>query len=126
MQRIVTIGDDPPTSQPGALVRVSMDSSVGVLLDELPTVLRDRATAEVLARPASYWVASAPRQLSATRLRLTYRKYYAELVRRHVWLGSRNAFSLSKPRFPVEACRARGVDARATDYPQPMRGPSVR
>jgi hypothetical protein len=45
--------EKPVVADPGALVEVSMTSSVGVLLDEVPAADRDRAAAQALARGAS-------------------------------------------------------------------------
>jgi hypothetical protein len=44
-----SMGEDP-----GALVGVSMHSSVGVVLDEIPETLRDQAAAYYLARGNSF------------------------------------------------------------------------
>ena len=41
-------------ADPGALVDVSMDSRVGVLLDEVPAKMRDRVAAAMRAQPASF------------------------------------------------------------------------
>ncbi|MSP62520.1 MAG: hypothetical protein EXR72_19750 [Myxococcales bacterium] len=64
---------------PGALIAVTVESQVGVLLEDLPAALRDRAATEALARPESFWIERARQQLSATRLRLGYRRYYSAL-----------------------------------------------
>lgn len=63
-----------PSGDPGALIATSMESEVGVLLGELPSALRDRAAAAILARPASFWEAHARRQVRLTLYRLIYRK----------------------------------------------------
>jgi hypothetical protein len=63
---------------PGALVDVSMTSTVGVLLDEIPASDRDRAAEQVLARGAAAWEAAARRQLTASLYRLVYRNFYYE------------------------------------------------
>jgi hypothetical protein len=65
---------------PGALIRVTADSRVGVLLEDLPPESRDRAASVVLARPTTFWVARARQQLSATHLRLAYRRYFSVLM----------------------------------------------
>ncbi len=61
---------------PGALVRVTTASEVGVLLDELPTAMRDRVATDLLARPDEFWIERARWQLRLTSIRLVYRKYY--------------------------------------------------
>lgn len=61
---------------PGALVEVSLFSTAGVLLDEIPLVDRDRAADLVLARGEDAWKAVAHRQIVATLYRLVYRNFY--------------------------------------------------
>ena len=69
----------PVIVDPGALVDVSMTSTVGVLLDEVPAPDRDRAAEQLLARGAAAWEAAARRQLTASLYRLVYRNaYYAD------------------------------------------------
>src|SRR5688572_14920396 len=63
---------------PGALVRVTAVSRVGVLLEDFPTASRDRIAAELIAKPESWWVERAKWQLRLTYVRLVYRKYYFE------------------------------------------------
>jgi hypothetical protein len=69
---------DKVRSTPGALVRVTLQSRVGVLLDELPTSTRDRVATDLLARPSGFWNPLARRQVSATLYRLVYRNFYGE------------------------------------------------
>lgn len=65
-------GDDP-----GALVKLQMDSTVGVLLDEIPAgPLREAAAAEVLARPNAFWEERAKQQTKLTYYRLVFRGLY--------------------------------------------------
>ncbi len=76
-------GDDigpPPSPPPGALIAVSMATEVGVLLDELPPAARDRLAADLLARPAAFWVARAERQVSTALYRLVYRNLFDETL----------------------------------------------
>ena len=50
-------------ADPGSLISMSMDSQVGVLLDEIPAgILRDAAAANALAQGADFWTARAARQ----------------------------------------------------------------
>ncbi len=53
-----------------------MDSTVGVLLDDLPASVRGRVAADSLARPASFWVERAVRQVRLANLKLVYRHYF--------------------------------------------------
>ncbi len=77
--------DAPPSSRgggggggsdPGALVDVTFDSKVGVLLDEVPEPARTRLADALLAEPAAFWRARAARQVEATLYRLVYRNFY--------------------------------------------------
>src|SRR5438067_13617522 len=62
------------STPPGALVRMQMSSSVAVLLDEIPAgAARDRAAADALAQPESFWVDRATRQANLTYYRLVFR-----------------------------------------------------
>jgi len=64
----------PEWSQyPGALVRTSMHSVVGVLLDEYPSALRERYAESLLQKPESFWIDRAKRQIRLTSLRLNFR-----------------------------------------------------
>jgi hypothetical protein len=60
----------------GALIRVSMESQVGLLLDDFPAEMRDRVAAAVLQQPEAEWLARAERQVRYTRLRLNYRDLF--------------------------------------------------
>lgn len=70
---------DAGPDDPGALVGLTLQSVVGVVLDDLPESIRDRAAEVVLAEPRDVWIARARAQISSTRLRLTYRRYFALL-----------------------------------------------
>lgn len=58
---------------PGALVTVAAQSTVGVLLDELPAAMRDRVAADLIARPEAWWVERARLQMRLANYRLVYR-----------------------------------------------------
>lgn len=58
---------------PGALVKVEMRSTVGVLLDEIPQNERDAMAKELLTKPESFWQDRAKRQVRLTSLRLNFR-----------------------------------------------------
>jgi len=64
----------PP--DPGALVRVSVNSTVGVVLDEIPASQRTRVANQFLAKPSSFWLARAKKQIEHTYYRLIYRDFY--------------------------------------------------
>src|SRR5688500_12482141 len=76
---VCACGDDSqPDPDPGALIEVTMDSQVGVLLDELPADVREVLAAQLLAGPASFWEARARRQISTALYRLVYRNFYGD------------------------------------------------
>ena len=59
---------------PGAIVRMGMDSTVGVLLDEIPAgPMREAAANEARYRGAAFWTERAKRQVRLTYYRLIYR-----------------------------------------------------
>jgi len=61
----------------GALVDVSIASTVGVFLEEIPIGTdRDRVVNDLLSRSSSFWVARAKYQLKMMQYRLTYRSFY--------------------------------------------------
>jgi hypothetical protein len=66
----------PLSDPPGALVKMDMDSTVGVLLDEIPVAIRDQAVATLLAEPAEFWTDRAAQQIWLTDYRLDYRGFY--------------------------------------------------
>ncbi|MCB8985212.1 MAG: hypothetical protein H6659_15375 [Ardenticatenaceae bacterium] len=61
--------------QPGALIAVSMDSRVGVLLDDFPAAMRDRVADALLTAGDAFWQAKAQHQVRLTRNRLNFRGY---------------------------------------------------
>lgn len=63
---------------PGALVDVSMSSTVGVVLDEIPPAIRDRVAGELLAQEDPFWIERATRQVELTDYRLAFRMYFYE------------------------------------------------
>ncbi len=68
--------DATAPGEPGALVAVSLESTVGILLDDVPEAWRERAAEEALAHDEAFWRARIERQLVATRLRLSYRRWF--------------------------------------------------
>jgi Lysyl oxidase len=71
-------GGGEAAEDPGALVRVSMKSKVGVVLDEIPESLRDQAAAFYLAQDDQFWRDRAEAQIRHTTYRLVYRNFYYE------------------------------------------------
>lgn len=65
--------DKVPEQDPGALVRVQMDSQVGVLLDEIPESTRNRASADLLSQTDEFWGERAKDQVHLMSYRLVFR-----------------------------------------------------
>ncbi|MCA9542631.1 MAG: hypothetical protein KC620_27230, partial [Myxococcales bacterium] len=63
-------------TDPGSILDLSMDSTVGVLLDELPPAERERAATALLAESEAFWRARAQLQVETTYYRLTYRNFF--------------------------------------------------
>jgi hypothetical protein len=63
---------------PGALIQVSMTSTVGILLDEIPSAERDALVRSLLAKPLAYWKDLATRQVRFTTLRRNYGASYGK------------------------------------------------
>ncbi|MDX1688732.1 MAG: lysyl oxidase family protein, partial [Candidatus Promineifilaceae bacterium] len=68
-----TVTRSPFADVRGALIQVTMESRVGVLLDEFPASMRERVADEILQQPEEAWMARARRQIQLSRLRLNYR-----------------------------------------------------
>lgn len=62
----------PVPPDPGALVRISMESTVGVVLDELSPNQRERLVGMLKAKPESFWKDRAIRQIRLTSHRLNF------------------------------------------------------
>lgn len=71
--------DVPSEPDPGALVRVTITSTVAYLLEDVPVDLRDALAAQLVGKPASFWIERAELQLSTTRYRLGYRRLFSFL-----------------------------------------------
>ncbi len=61
---------------PGSLVRTTVQSQVGVVLDEIPASLRSRAATDLIAKPGSFWRQRAQTQLRLTNYRLVFRSAF--------------------------------------------------
>lgn len=70
------IDDADARLDPGALVSVKLSSQVGVLLDEIPTTMRDRVAQRLLAKPTDFWIQRAHNQLKLTTYRLVFRQFF--------------------------------------------------
>ncbi|MSP60808.1 MAG: hypothetical protein EXR72_10795 [Myxococcales bacterium] len=76
------VGDPPADTaakgDPGALIAVNMDSTVGVLLDEIPAPMRDRVANNLIGKPLEFWKQRAEDQIELTTYRLVFRKFFYE------------------------------------------------
>ena len=66
----------PQPGDPGSLVQTSMQSEVGVVLDELPGSMRSRVASSLIAKPATFWKERAVAQLRLTTYRLVFRQFF--------------------------------------------------
>ena len=57
---------------PGALLQVTLSSTVGVVLDDIPAVMRDTVAASYLKMPTTFWKDRATMQIEHTTYRLIY------------------------------------------------------
>jgi hypothetical protein len=69
-----------PTSEPapaptGALINLSMNSRVGLLLDDYPPEIRNRVAASLVAQTDEFWHEMARRQVQLTKRRLDFRNF---------------------------------------------------
>lgn len=67
---------EPAPVDPGALVSVSLDGKVGVLLDEMPESMRGRVAESLIGEPEGFWIARAREQVRLTSLRLDFRQFF--------------------------------------------------
>jgi hypothetical protein len=69
-------GTGGAAGDPGALIKVSMTSQVGVVLDEIPMDMRDKVAASLVAKDEKFWIGRARAQINMTKYRLAFRTYY--------------------------------------------------
>jgi hypothetical protein len=72
-------GGGAPNQDPGALVDVTMNSTVGVVLDEIPMSIRDRVAQAYVAQTSDFWTARATTQIKLAGFRLVFRQNYYPL-----------------------------------------------
>ncbi len=102
------VTDLTANSDPGSLVHTTMNSTVGVLLDEIPAAQRDALANGILAKPADFWIARAHRQIDLTTYRLVFREtYYAAMK-----MTKRMQLPLPPP--PVQNVTLKGPARRTT------------
>ncbi len=64
-----------PDLPEGALIGVAMDSTVGILLNDIPEAERDSVAADLLSRSDDEWLHLAFRQVQLTTYRLNFRNF---------------------------------------------------
>ncbi len=69
---------DTSTTDPGALLALRMEATVGVLLDEVPASARARLLAQLEDKDEAFWRERAVRQVEFTSYRLIFRNFYYE------------------------------------------------
>ncbi len=105
----VSVPDD------GALVGVSMQSRVGVLLDEMPSGIRARVARDLVAKPAQFWIDRAKAQARLATYRLVFRQYFYGGHKKQLPLPPENLWNvtlLGAPRRVTEG----GHDTVVVDY----------
>src|SRR5262249_50022839 len=114
---LITTGqaDAATASDPGALVRVTMSSTVGVLLDEVPPSMRRRVEAALLRKPRECWDALARKQVGATVYRLIFRPaFYPRTGRNQLPLPPPETWTIAIERgpksFSIDGHRLIGVE----------------
>lgn len=65
----------PALTGGGALIQATLNSQVGVLLDEIPAPMRGRVAADLLEHSDDFWTELARRQIRLTLYRLTLRTF---------------------------------------------------
>jgi Lysyl oxidase len=72
-----TIPETPEAvTDPGALIELTVESKVGVLLDEVPEAVRDRIAQGIMDKPDSFWLTRAQDQPRLTNFRFNFRTLY--------------------------------------------------
>src|SRR5439155_23280694 len=75
---LIYIGTLSASSPPaGSHVQLDMQSTVGILLDEIPAgTLREQAAAEAAQHDDAFWTAKAQRQVRLANYRLVFRRFF--------------------------------------------------
>jgi hypothetical protein len=91
------------SSTSGALVKMHMHATTGVLLDDLPKgTLRDAAATEALARNTQFWIDKATRQARLTYYKLVFRgQYYAKGTKGPLPLPPKDVWHVTLTSSPV-------------------------
>lgn len=101
---------------PGALIRVTADSTVGVLLEEMPASMLERAVEELVAMPEDWWIERARQQIDLTGYRLVYRTYYYDETRQQLPLPPVDDWSIALALGGPRRTTINGHDLVTVDY----------
>jgi hypothetical protein len=107
------IVDDPPS---GALIRATLQSKVGVVLDEIPPAQREAIAASYLQMPASFWQERAVMQLDHTSYRLTYRGFYYDAPKGSLPLPPKDLWRITLAKRGAQRKRFQGHDVVLIAY----------
>jgi Lysyl oxidase len=103
------------STDPGALIRVTMDSKVGVLLDEVPESMRDRVAAQYLEKPDAFWIERAKSQIELTTYKLVFRKAFYDKYKQQLPLPPANVQEITLTTRPTRS-RTRTHDTIIVDF----------
>ena len=104
------------SGQAGSLVQMRMQSTVGLLLDEIPTgALRDAAAQTALQSGDDFWVARAQRQIRLADYRLVFRGGYYTEPKGRLPLPSKTVWNITLHGKPQRQ-QIGGHDYVAVDY----------
>lgn len=104
-----------PGAETGALVRTSMSSLVGVVLDEIPTSMRARVAAALAGEPESFWTKRAARQVQLASYRLVFRGAFYEETKSSLPLPPESIWSIKLAGKPSRRTIG-GHDIVAVEY----------
>lgn len=115
---VCACGDPQAMSDdPGALVRVTMQSQVGVLLDEIPAGMRERVARDILDQGPELWTQRAQYQIEHTMYRLVYRQYvYEEGAKLQLPLPPRELWNITLDAGGAERKQIAGHDMIVIGY----------
>ncbi len=107
---------EPGADDLGSLVRTTVRSEVGVVLDEIPSRMRDRVAAALSAKPATFWTDRARSQLRLTAFRLVFRgAFYPDTPRQGLPLPPEDVWTIDLV-GPVRRHSVNGHDVLGVGY----------
>lgn len=104
-----------PGRPAGALVRTTMSSSVGVVLDEIPLPMRARVAAAIAKKPARFWRERAAHQLRLATYRLVFRGAFYKTPKSSLPLPPEELWNIKIARRPTRRL-VDGHDVVTVDY----------